>query len=123
MISASSFNSFDTEQTIVETWALVLMELSNPDLVSVGSRFLYICSLHRLISHSSSLQLIGNEDIISGMSKGLYSKDDLVSQVTSNHVRGPKLVEELIRSDGSAGSISHALVEVSYLHVANASAY
>ncbi|KAK6369665.1 mediator complex subunit [Exophiala oligosperma] len=112
MISASSFNSFDTEQTIVETWALVLMELSNPDLVSVGSRFLYICSLHRLISHSSSLQLIGNEDIISGMSKGLYSKDDLVSQVTSNHVRGPKLVEELIRSDGSAGSISHALVEI-----------
>ncbi|KIW17898.1 hypothetical protein PV08_05093 [Exophiala spinifera] len=112
MISASSFNGFDTEQTIVETWPLALGQLSTPELMSVGFRFIYICSLHRLVSHSTSIQLIGNDDSISGLSKGLYAKDDLVSQVISNHTRGPKLVEELIRSDGSAGSISHALVEI-----------
>jgi mediator of RNA polymerase II transcription subunit 5 len=112
MISASSFNGFDTEQTITDAWGQVVPQLSTRELLLTGSRFLHTCSLHHLITHTSSLQLLGNEDMVSGMSKGLYTKDDLISQVVANHTRGPKLVEELVRSDGSAGFISHAVVEV-----------
>ncbi|KAK5552411.1 mediator complex subunit [Exophiala xenobiotica] len=112
MISASSFNGFDTEQTITDAWGQVAPQLSTRELLLIGSRFLHTCSLHHLITHTASLQLLGNEDMVSGMSKGLYTKDDLISQVVANHTRGPKLVEELVRSDGSAGFISHAVVEV-----------
>ncbi|KAJ9498280.1 mediator complex subunit [Exophiala xenobiotica] len=118
MISASSFNGFDTEQTITDAWGQVVPQLSTRELLLIGSRFLHTCSLHHLITHTASLQLLGNEDMVSGMSKGLYTKDDLISQVVANHTRGPKLVEELVRSDGSAGFISHAVVEImhNYCH-------
>ncbi len=112
MVSASSFHGFDTEQTITDAWGQVVPQLSTKELLLIGSRFLNTCSLHHLITHTASLQLLGNEDVVSGMSKGLYTKDDLISQVVANHARGPKLVEELVRSDGSAGFISQAVVEV-----------
>lgn len=77
-----------------------------------GFRFLHTCSLHHLMTQQAAAQLIGNDELLSRMSKGLYTKDDLFAQVHSNHTRGPKLVDELVRSDGSAGSISQAVVEV-----------
>lgn len=67
------------------------------------------------MSPQTTNQLIGSEEVTTSFSKGLYSKDDLVTQVISNHSRGPKLIEELVRSDGSAGSLSQAIVEVSEL--------
>ncbi|KIX00118.1 uncharacterized protein Z518_10255 [Rhinocladiella mackenziei CBS 650.93] len=111
MISASSFNSFNTEQAITDAWHQVMP--SNQGLLMTGFRFLHICSLHHLLTPHGATRLIGSEDLVANMSKGLFAKDDLVLQVSSNHTRGPKLVEELIRSDGSAGSISQALVEAS----------
>ncbi|KAL2421279.1 Mediator of RNA polymerase II transcription subunit 5 [Exophiala dermatitidis] len=102
MISGSSFNSFNTEQAIIDGWAY-------QDLGAVASRFLHTCSLHHLLTAQAVSQLLGSEE---NNTTKLYAKDDLVSQVRASHTRGPKLVDELVRSDGSAGSISQALVEI-----------
>lgn len=112
MVSASSFNSFDTQQAITDAWTQVVSQLSGHEVMLTGFHFLHTCSLHHLITQQAAIQILGNEDALSSMSKGLYTKDDLVSQVVRNHARGPKLVEELIRSDGSACFISQAIVEV-----------
>jgi hypothetical protein len=112
MISVTSFNSFNTEQAITETWHHVMPLLSDENLLSIGAHFLHVCSLLHLIPGQSVSQLVGNEELLRGFGKGLYTKDVLVDQVNSNHARGPKLVEELIRGDGSAGFISQAIVEV-----------
>ncbi|KIW96538.1 uncharacterized protein Z519_01929 [Cladophialophora bantiana CBS 173.52] len=119
MISASSFNSFSTEQAITEAWHQVVPLLSTQDLLLTGARFLHVCSLHHLIPAQVAAQLVGSEDLLKGLSKGLYAKDDLVAQVNMNHIRGPKLVEELTRNDGSAGFISQAVVEIMHIYCQN----
>ncbi|KAK5026233.1 mediator complex subunit [Exophiala sideris] len=119
MVSASSFNSFDTQQTITDAWTQVISQLSGQEIMLTGFHFLHTCSLHHLITQQAAIQLVGNEEALSGMSKGLYTKDDLVSQVVGNHTRGPKLVEELVRSDGSAGFISQAIVEIMHNYCQN----
>ncbi len=112
MISASSFNSFSTEQAISDAWHQVTPLLSSQDRLSTGATLLHTCTLHHLMSSQLAVQLLGSEEPLNGLSKGLYSKDDLVAQITSNHTKGPKLVDELVRTDGRAGSISQAIVEV-----------
>ncbi|KAI1621251.1 mediator complex, subunit Med5 [Exophiala viscosa] len=119
MLSASSFNSFDTQQTITDAWTQVVPQLSGQEIMLIGFHFLHTCSLHHLLTQQAAIQLVGNEEALSGMSKGLYTKDDLVSQVMGNHTRGPKLVEELVRSDGSAGFISQAIVEIMHNYCQN----
>ncbi|OAG34361.1 hypothetical protein AYO21_11479 [Fonsecaea monophora] len=113
MISASSFNSFNTERAMTDSWHQVVSLLSSQDLLLTGARLLHVCTLHHLLPAQIAVQLVGNEDTLKGLSKGLYAKDDLVAQVHANPTRGPKLVEELTRSDGSAGFISQAVVEIS----------
>lgn len=115
MISASSFNSVNTEKAITDAWDQVSTLLTTQDLLTAGHKCLHTCSLHHLITPQIAAQLIGSEETTASFSKGLYSKDDLVSQVMSNHSRGPKLIEELTRSDGSAGPLSQAIVEVSQM--------
>ena len=112
MISAASFNSFGTEQAITDAWHQVLPLLSTQHLLATGAHFLHVCSLLHLLPTQTVVQLVGNDDLLKGLSKGLYTKDVLVEQVTSNHTRGPKVIEELIRGDGSAGFMSQAVVEV-----------
>ncbi|EXJ64796.1 hypothetical protein A1O7_01134 [Cladophialophora yegresii CBS 114405] len=112
MISATSFNGFSTEQAISDAWHQVVPLLSEHDLLAIGAHFLHVCSLIHLLPGQMVSQLVGNEDLLKGLSKGLYTKDGLVERVNSNHARGPKLVEELIRGDGSAGFISQAIVEI-----------
>lgn len=112
MISASSFNSFSTEQALTDAWHQTSPLLANQESLLIGVRCLHACSLHHLITTQTAGQLSGSEELATCLSKGLYAKDDLVTQVISNHARGLKLVEELVRSDGSAGSISQAIVEV-----------
>ncbi len=112
MISATSFNSFNTEQAINEAWQQIGPQLSDQKLLSTGAHFLHVCSLVHLLPAQTVSQLLGSEDLLKGLSKGLYTKDVLVDQVNSSHARGPKLVEELARGDGSAGFISQAIVEV-----------
>ncbi|OQU99489.1 hypothetical protein CLAIMM_05117 [Cladophialophora immunda] len=119
MISASSFNSFSTEQAITEAWQQVVSLLSSQDLLLTGVRLLHVCTLHHLIPAQVASQLVGTEDMLKGLSKGLFGKDDLVAQVNANHIRGPKLVEELIRSDGSASFISQAIVEIMHSYCQN----
>ena len=46
------------------------------------------------------------------MTKALYSKDELMSQINANHSRLPKLIHELPVTKGSGAAISHAIVEI-----------
>ncbi|KIW84594.1 hypothetical protein Z517_03844 [Fonsecaea pedrosoi CBS 271.37] len=119
MISASSFNSFNTERAMTDSWHQVVSLLSSQDLILTGARLLHVCTLHHLLPAQTAVQLVGNEDTLKGLSKGLYAKDDLVAQVHANPTRGPKLVEELTRSDGSAGFISQAVVEIVHNYCQN----
>ena len=112
MVSAASFNSFNTEQAISDAWHQIMPLLSTQELLFIGANFLHVCSLLHLLSTTSAVQLIGNYELLQGLSKGLYTKDVLIEQVTLNHARGPKVIEELIRGEGSAGFMSQAVVEV-----------
>ncbi|KAJ9601871.1 mediator complex subunit [Cladophialophora chaetospira] len=114
MISATSFESFSTEQAITDAWQQLSPLFADQTLLLVGAHFLHICSLVHLLRSQTVAQLVGSEDLLKGLSKGLYTKDVLVDQVNSNHARGPKLVEELIRADGSAGFISQAIILHNY---------
>ena len=112
MISVTSYNSFSTEQAIIETWQQIVPLLSDQILLSIGAQFLHACSLLHLLPAQSINQLVENEELVKGLSKGLYTKDAVVDQVNSNHAKGLKFVEELVRSDGNARFVSQAIVEV-----------
>jgi hypothetical protein len=111
-MSSSSFDAFVTDQAIVDAWSQVGQLLSTPELLTIGAQFLHVCSLLHLLPSELALQLIGNQEPSKNLSKGLFTKDALVEQISKNHSRGPKAVEELVRGDGSTGFISQALVEV-----------
>lgn len=118
-ISGSSFGIVSPEQAIASGWDQVKADLSNPELLACGHRFLHTCSLHHLITSEAAHQLIGDQDLISGLPKGMYSKDDLIAQVNVNHSRMSKLVDELTRADGSAAAISQAIVETAMAYCQN----
>jgi mediator of RNA polymerase II transcription subunit 5 len=111
-ISASSFGVVSSEQAITSSWHQIKAELITPELLACGQKFLQICSLHHLIASDTAQQLIGDQELAAGLAKGLYSKDDLVSQINSNHSKIVKFVDELIRADGNAAAITQAIVEV-----------
>ncbi|EXJ96503.1 hypothetical protein A1O1_01629 [Capronia coronata CBS 617.96] len=119
MISASSFNSFHTEQAITETWRLIAPQLSDQNLSLTGARFLHTCSLHNLMAAQAATQLLGSEGLPSNVSRGLHAKDEVVNQVRASHLRGPKLVDELVRGEGSALFISQGLVEIMHSYCQN----
>jgi hypothetical protein len=112
MISATSFNSFSTEQALTDAWQQVAPLIADQNLLIVGAHFLHFCSLLHLLPGPVVVQLVGDEELVKNLSKGLYTKDVLVDQVNSNHTRGVKLVDELVRAEGSAGFISQAIVQV-----------
>ena len=121
MIMASSFNSFNIEQTLTESWHQVTSTSPSQEILNVGHRCLHTCSLLHLVTQQAVSQLIGDGNTEAlALSKGLYLKDDLVAQVHANAARGPKLVQELVRrdgsADGSAGPISQAIIEASFEH-------
>lgn len=118
MMMASSFNNFNIEETLTESWHQVTSTSPSQEILTIGHRCLHTCSLLHLVSHQAVSQLMGDgNNETSASSKGLYLKDDLVAQVHANAARGPKLVQELVRrdgsADGSAGPISQAIIEVS----------
>lgn len=109
-IVTSSFDTFSSEQFLLDGWSF-LNTTNNNEHLQIYKRFLQICSFHHLITSESVANLVGEDGSTS--LKGLYAKDDLVVQVTANHTRGPRLVDEVLKNDGNAGSISQAIHEVS----------
>lgn len=108
-VSTSAFESFSSEALLTEGWNYVNAS-GNTDYIATGQRFLQICTLYHLISTEAVNTLTGDDG--SAPLKGLYAKEDLVNNVTANHSRGPRLVDELLKHDGNAGSISQAILEV-----------
>ena len=110
-ISGSSYGSLSSEQAITSSWQQVKSELTNPDLLRRGHDFLHICSLHHLLPAETASELIGDQELVSKLPKGLPMKEDLVSQIHTNHSRIYKLVDELPQAHGSGSQISQAIVE------------
>jgi mediator of RNA polymerase II transcription subunit 5 len=111
-ISGSSFGVVLSEQALTSAWDQIRTELTTPEALLCGQHFLHTCSLHHLLSSEAAHQLIGDQQLASNLPKGLYSKDELVSQVNSNHSRMSKLIEELTHADGSGAAISQTVVEM-----------
>jgi mediator of RNA polymerase II transcription subunit 5 len=110
LISGSSFGLFSMDEQIKSSWNEV--KDLNPDLLPAAYQALHVCSLHHLVTAEVVSEIVNDPDVVSKFPKGLYSKDDLVSQVTANHSRVSKLVEELTHADGSAAAITQAIVEM-----------
>lgn len=106
----SGFESLPTEQYLQELWN-DLNTLGNPDSLTIAKHFLHVCILHHLIS-ADAVQSLTGEDPNATSAKGLFPKQALVEQVKANATRGPRLVDELAKNDGNAGSIGQAVVEV-----------
>lgn len=114
-ISTSSFEAFSAEQALTDAWHQLDM---SPELLPSGKVFLHVCSLHHLISADAAGKLIDDDALIQTLPKALETKDELVSQLTANHSRSAKLIDELLSSSGKGAIISQALVEmmVAYSH-------
>jgi mediator of RNA polymerase II transcription subunit 5 len=108
-ISGSSFGLVASEQTIVSAWDEIKGDLKSPQLLHCAGSFLLVCSFHHLISLEVAKEL--SEEELSS-SKGLVAKEDLLAQANSNPARLNKLADELVHTDGSAASISQAVVEL-----------
>lgn len=107
-IATSAFDSFASEDALLNSWN-ILSTSTIANSLSTGRRFLHICTFHHLLTSESIANIISEE---TNLSKGLYAKDDLITQVAANHTRGPRLVDELLKKDGNANNISQAIMEV-----------
>ncbi|KAK5097432.1 mediator complex subunit [Lithohypha guttulata] len=88
-----------------------LTALASPEALAIAKHFLHICILHQMIS-SETVQKLTGEDPNATTAKGLFPRQALVDQVSANATRAPRLVEELCKNDGNAGSFSQAIVQV-----------
>lgn len=81
-------------------------------LASIRQEFLLACALHRLISEASVRTLLGENPTQTSPSQGLYEKDQLVQQIVGNAQRGEQLIREIELTEGNAGVVVVAIVEV-----------
>lgn len=107
---ANSFQPLATGQYLHELWK-ELGTISRSETLDVAKHFLHVCVLHHLIT-ADEVQHLTGEAASSTSPKGLFLKEVLVAQVQANASRGPRLIDELLKNDGSAGSFSYAVVEI-----------
>lgn len=81
-------------------------------LSDVRQEFLFACASHRLIPESSIERLLGENPMQTLPVGGPYVKDDLVSQINSNHERAEQLINEIESMEGNAGAIVGAITVV-----------
>lgn len=81
-------------------------------LAGIRQEFLFACALHRLIPEASVETLLGENPMQTLPSHGLYEKDQLVQQITGNTQRGEQLVGEIELTEGNAGVVVAAIIEV-----------
>lgn len=111
-ISGSSFGVLSSEETLTSSWAQVKAALTSSELLVSGNHFLNNCSLHHLLPPDAAQRLIRDQELVSGVPKALYTKDDLISQVNASHSRLATLINELPTTDGSGPAISQATIEL-----------
>lgn len=107
---SNNFQPLPTEQYLQELWN-ELQALAQEDIMSIASSFLQTCTLHHLITTEAVHNLIGTE-LSHNIAKGIISRQALVDQVKANASRGPRLIDELVKNDGNAGSFSQTIVDI-----------
>ncbi|KAJ5747838.1 uncharacterized protein N7511_009534 [Penicillium nucicola] len=83
-------------------------------LSDARQEFLFACASHKLIQESSIEQLLGENPMQTLPGGGPFVKDDLISQINSNHERAEQLIGEIESMEGNAGAIVGAVIEVMY---------
>jgi mediator of RNA polymerase II transcription subunit 5 len=116
VISASSFGSFSTEDTLKTGLQFVNPDFASPylsrSLSTVKTKFVQVCASYRLLPNSNVSMVVGTPEVDLSHSPALYSKDDLVSQMKSSQSKAAKLLKDLESLDGNAANIAGAVVEV-----------
>lgn len=116
VISASSFGSFSTEDTLKTGLQYVNAEFASQYLTTslsvIKTKFVQVCASYRLLPNSNVSMVIGTPEVDLSHSPALYSKDDLVSQMRSSQSKAAKLLKDLESLDGNAANIAGAIVEV-----------
>lgn len=84
----------------------------NSLLSEARQEFLFACALHQLIPEKIIEEILGDVPMQSLPASGRYSKDDLVSQCTTNPAKIDEYIGELENMEGNAGEIASALIEI-----------
>jgi mediator of RNA polymerase II transcription subunit 5 len=114
-ISTSSFESFSAEQALTDVWTQ--LDIS-PELMVCAKKFIHVCSLQHVIPPESASRLINDQTLLDSLTKSLYTKEELVTQLTTAPSKTSSLITELLDTDGNGAVISQAVVEVmvAYIH-------
>ena len=78
----------------------------------VRQDFLFACCLHGLIPEASIGPLLGEPPMQELPPGGRYTKELLLQQCATDHGRVERLLEEIEGTDGNAGAVVEAIVEV-----------
>lgn len=84
----------------------------NSLLSEARQEFLFACALHQLIPERIIEEILGDVPMQSLPASGRYSKDDLVSQCSTNPAKIDEYIGELENMEGNAGEIASALIEI-----------
>ncbi len=84
----------------------------NSLLSEARQEFLFACALHQLIPERIIEEILGDVPMQSLPASGRYSKEDLVSQCTTNPAKIDEYIGELENMEGNAGEIASALIEI-----------
>ncbi len=84
----------------------------NSLLSEARQEFLFACALHQLIPERIIEEILGDVPMISLPASGRYSKEDLVSQCTTNPAKIDEYIGELENMEGNAGEIASALIDI-----------
>ena len=84
----------------------------NSLLSEARQEFLFACALHELIPERIIEEILGDVPMQSLPASGRYSKEDLVSQCTTNPAKIDEYIGELENMEGNAGEIASALIEI-----------
>ena len=88
-------------------------------LSEARQEFLFACALHQLIPERIIEEILGDVPMQSLPASGKYSKEDLVSQCTTNPAKMDEYIGELENMEGNAGEIASALIEILHALCAN----
>ena len=121
LISSSSLEPIPASLCISQAFGRIDLGAFHPStyemtrrssLAGVRQEFLFACVLHRLIPEASVETLLGENPMQTLPSHGLYEKDQLVQQLAGNAQRGEELIREIELTEGNAGVVVMAIIDV-----------
>ncbi|KAL9124506.1 MAG: hypothetical protein Q9217_006168 [Psora testacea] len=119
--SGMIFEPLSTEHCIRQALGRIdpLSSQSFDMLSETRQDFLFACALHDLLPESSIEDILGDVPMQSLPASGRYSKEELVSQCTTDTFKIDQYVSELENTEGNSGAIAGAIVDIMHSLCAN----